>query len=162
MLTSIRGDHECEVDRRCSTRDVILVLMTWTLTIIRFNPARRLHRVACVQLKACICRVVAILSFSKNTYRGFETVWRCGSCISVSHHATDNLRVVTQPNYNGRTLAIALHTFFTLVFRWRPNPTSRLPLFVISGIWISLALIVGISFATHRHRLYYGDTQYCE
>lgn len=58
------------------------------------------------------------------------------------------------------SLAIALHTFFTLVFRWRPNPTSKLPLLVVAAIWIALALIIGISFATHRHKVYYGDTQY--
>ncbi|EKM56586.1 uncharacterized protein PHACADRAFT_253801 [Phanerochaete carnosa HHB-10118-sp] len=57
-------------------------------------------------------------------------------------------------------LAIALHTFFTLVFRWRPDPASKLPLLVVSAIWIAIALIIGISFATHRHKVYYGDTQY--
>ena len=61
-----------------------------------------------------------------------------------------------------RTLAIALHTFFTLVFRWRPDPASKLPLLVVSAIWIILALFIGISFATHRHKVYYGDTQYCK
>lgn len=61
-----------------------------------------------------------------------------------------------------RSLAIALHTFFALVFRWRPKPSSKLPLLVVAGIWITIALIIGISFATHRHKIYYGDTQYCE
>ena len=32
---------------------------------------------------------------------------------------------------------------------------------VVSAIWVALALIVGISFATHKHKTYYGDTQYC-
>ncbi|KIP12487.1 hypothetical protein PHLGIDRAFT_124026 [Phlebiopsis gigantea 11061_1 CR5-6] len=58
------------------------------------------------------------------------------------------------------SLAIALHTFFALVFRWRPKPSSKLPLLVVAGIWITIALIIGISFATHRHKIYYGDTQY--
>ncbi|GJE86578.1 hypothetical protein PsYK624_026580 [Phanerochaete sordida] len=58
------------------------------------------------------------------------------------------------------SLAIATHTFFTLVFRWRPNPSSKLPLLIVTSIWIALALIIGISFATHQHKIYYGDTQY--
>lgn len=32
---------------------------------------------------------------------------------------------------------------------------------MVSAIWIAIALIIGISFATHRHKIYYGDTQYC-
>ena len=73
----------------------------------------------------------------------------------LHHSAGMNLTMLS------RSLAIATHTFFTLVFRWRPEPSSKLPLLIVASIWIALALIIGISFATHRHKIYYGDTQYC-
>ncbi|KAI0687755.1 hypothetical protein BC835DRAFT_1286036 [Cytidiella melzeri] len=58
------------------------------------------------------------------------------------------------------SLAIALHTFFALVFRWRPATTNRMPFFVLGFIWIFLILLVSISLGTHRGTDYYGDTQY--
>ncbi|KAF8913599.1 hypothetical protein CPB85DRAFT_1375615 [Mucidula mucida] len=54
--------------------------------------------------------------------------------------------------------SIALHTLFVLVFRWHSSPKSALV--VIAGIWIFIALIVGISMATHKGQDYYGNTQY--
>ncbi|KAF9008169.1 hypothetical protein BDZ89DRAFT_549145 [Hymenopellis radicata] len=56
------------------------------------------------------------------------------------------------------TLSIALHTFFVLVFRWHSTP--KIALVVIAFIWIFIALIVGISMATHKGQDYYGNTQY--
>ncbi|KAI0814885.1 hypothetical protein BC629DRAFT_1588573 [Irpex lacteus] len=58
------------------------------------------------------------------------------------------------------SLAIALHTFFALVFRWRPSANNRMPIFVITGIWLFLILLVGISLGTHKGKDYYGDTQF--
>ncbi|KAJ3480634.1 hypothetical protein NLI96_g8203 [Meripilus lineatus] len=58
------------------------------------------------------------------------------------------------------SLAIALHTFMVIVFRWRPPKSSTLPIIVISSIWIFLALIIGLSFASHKGKTYYGDTKY--
>lgn len=58
-------------------------------------------------------------------------------------------------------MAIALHTFFALVFRWRPSANNRMPIFVITGIWLFLILLVGISLGTHKGKDYYGDTQFC-
>ena len=60
-----------------------------------------------------------------------------------------------------RSLAIALHTFFALVFRWRPSPNNRLPLFVLTTIWVFLILIITINIGTHKGKDYYGDTQFC-
>ncbi|KAI0348397.1 hypothetical protein BDW22DRAFT_1350595 [Trametopsis cervina] len=58
------------------------------------------------------------------------------------------------------SLAIALHTFFALVFRWRPEPRSKLPFFVIGFIWIFVVLIAAISLGTHKGKDYYGNTQF--
>jgi len=56
------------------------------------------------------------------------------------------------------SLAIAVHTFCLLVFRWRSPPITAL--LVIGFIWLFIALIIGITFATHKGQMYYGDTQY--
>ncbi|KAG7448091.1 uncharacterized protein BT62DRAFT_891013 [Guyanagaster necrorhizus] len=54
--------------------------------------------------------------------------------------------------------AIAVHTFLVLVCRFYSRP--RTALIVIAAIWIFMALIVGISEATHRGDDYYGSTGY--
>ncbi|TDL28696.1 hypothetical protein BD410DRAFT_824346 [Rickenella mellea] len=56
------------------------------------------------------------------------------------------------------SLAIAVHTFFVLVFRWRPGPTPRTAIFVLSSIWLFITLSVGINGALNGHRGYWGDT----
>lgn len=56
------------------------------------------------------------------------------------------------------TLSIAIHTSLVLVFRFYLRP--ELALFVIAGIWIFIALIIGISLGVHRGENYYGSTQY--
>jgi len=47
------------------------------------------------------------------------------------------------------TLAIAIHTFAVIVFRWTPPRSMLLPAIVISGIWLFVGLYVGISVAQH-------------
>lgn len=55
--------------------------------------------------------------------------------------------------------AIAIHTFCVLVFRWGSPPmTAHI---TIAFIWTFIALIIGISFATHKGEMYYGNTGYC-
>ncbi|KIM86585.1 hypothetical protein PILCRDRAFT_815818 [Piloderma croceum F 1598] len=58
----------------------------------------------------------------------------------------------------GEVGAIAVHTCGVLAFRWKSPPITAL--LVISFIWIFIALIIGITFATHKGKVYYGDTQY--
>lgn len=54
---------------------------------------------------------------------------------------------------------IAIHTFCVLVFRWRfPPLTAHI---TIAFIWTFIALAIGISFATHKGEMYYGNTGYC-
>ncbi|KAJ4484835.1 hypothetical protein C8J55DRAFT_30014 [Lentinula edodes] len=53
---------------------------------------------------------------------------------------------------------IALHTFCVLVLR--RNATARTAAAVLILIWIFIALIVGLSIATHKGKDYYGDTEY--
>ncbi|KAJ4486000.1 hypothetical protein J3R30DRAFT_3819194, partial [Lentinula aciculospora] len=53
---------------------------------------------------------------------------------------------------------IALHTFCVLVLRW--NAAPRTAVAVLIFIWVFIALIVGLSIATHKGKDYYGDTQY--
>ncbi|KIM75363.1 hypothetical protein PILCRDRAFT_827270 [Piloderma croceum F 1598] len=55
-------------------------------------------------------------------------------------------------------LAIAVHTCGVLVFQWKSPPITAL--LVIGFIWIFIALIIGITFATHKGQVYYGVTQY--
>ncbi|KAH7928512.1 hypothetical protein BV22DRAFT_199840 [Leucogyrophana mollusca] len=54
------------------------------------------------------------------------------------------------------TIAIALHTLHVLVFRWHTPP--RMALLVLLGIWVIVALLVGIPSATQSN--YYGPTGY--
>ncbi|GAW06058.1 hypothetical protein LENED_007951 [Lentinula edodes] len=54
--------------------------------------------------------------------------------------------------------AIALHTFCVLVLR--RNATARTAAAVLILIWIFIALIVGLSIATHKGKDYYGNTEY--
>lgn len=61
-----------------------------------------------------------------------------------------------------RSLAIALHTFLALIFRWRPRSTSRLQFIVMALTWVYVILIVSISLGTHKGKDYYGNTQYCK
>jgi hypothetical protein len=50
--------------------------------------------------------------------------------------------------------AIALHTFAILILRWRtPQNLSK---FIVLGIWVFTALVVGIPNAVFRHDVYYG------
>jgi hypothetical protein len=58
------------------------------------------------------------------------------------------------------TQVIALHTFFVLVFHW--SPSRAVAILVVTTIWVFIALVVGISVATHRGQGYYGNTQYCQ
>ncbi|KAK0449785.1 uncharacterized protein EV420DRAFT_1750560 [Desarmillaria tabescens] len=53
--------------------------------------------------------------------------------------------------------SLAIHTFNVLVMRWRVPPL--LSVFIISLIWIFIALNVGLSSATHPGN-YYGNTGY--
>jgi len=56
------------------------------------------------------------------------------------------------------TMAIALHTLGVLVFGWRSPP--RVALVVIAGIWVFLALIIGIPMGVNKDKRYYGNTGY--
>ncbi|TDL21358.1 hypothetical protein BD410DRAFT_789791 [Rickenella mellea] len=56
------------------------------------------------------------------------------------------------------SLAIAVHTFFVLVFRWKPDPTPRTAIFVLLSIWLFIGLSVGINSALNGRRGYWGDT----
>ncbi|KAJ3552032.1 hypothetical protein NM688_g4374 [Phlebia brevispora] len=58
------------------------------------------------------------------------------------------------------SLAIAVHTFCALVFRWIPPQSSRIPFIVLAGIWIFLVLLVSLSLGTHKHDDYYGNTEF--
>ncbi|CAA7260692.1 unnamed protein product [Cyclocybe aegerita] len=56
------------------------------------------------------------------------------------------------------SLAIAVHTFSILVLRWRaPRHISK---FVVVGVWVFTALVIGIPNAVHRNERYYGPTGY--
>jgi len=58
------------------------------------------------------------------------------------------------------SLTIAIYTFLTLVFRLRIPHRSAL--IVIACIWVFIALIIGIGYATNskQGQQYYGNTQY--
>jgi len=56
------------------------------------------------------------------------------------------------------TLAITVHTFVVLHCERIPPSSPLLPLVVISLVWITAVLMIGISFATHHG--YYGPTGY--
>ncbi|EJD04169.1 uncharacterized protein FOMMEDRAFT_155289 [Fomitiporia mediterranea MF3/22] len=60
------------------------------------------------------------------------------------------------------TLAIAIHTFTAIVFRWSPPNPRLLSVLVLSVIWLTVVLIIVISAATHKNNLenYWSDTQY--
>lgn len=58
------------------------------------------------------------------------------------------------------SLAIAIHTFAVLVFRWRPKNTPTIAIIVVSTIWLFVILLISISFGTHKGKDYYGNTQY--
>ncbi|KAF8149493.1 hypothetical protein B0H34DRAFT_189084 [Crassisporium funariophilum] len=56
------------------------------------------------------------------------------------------------------SLAIAVHTFSILVLRWKaPRHISK---YVVLGVWIFTALVIGIPNAIHRNEKYYGPTGY--
>ncbi|KII93804.1 hypothetical protein PLICRDRAFT_405927 [Plicaturopsis crispa FD-325 SS-3] len=56
------------------------------------------------------------------------------------------------------SVIIAVHTLSILVFRYEPRPSTAI--IVLSAVWITIGLIIGVSFATHKGQTYYGDTQY--
>ncbi|KAL5495464.1 hypothetical protein ACEPAI_927 [Sanghuangporus weigelae] len=60
------------------------------------------------------------------------------------------------------TLAIAIHTFTAIVFRWKPPRPRFLSVTVLTTIWLTVTLIIVISAATHRNNIddYWSDTQY--
>ncbi|PAV21999.1 hypothetical protein PNOK_0195600 [Pyrrhoderma noxium] len=60
------------------------------------------------------------------------------------------------------TLAIALHTFSAIVFRWRPRHPKLVSCLVMSFIWLTIASIIIISIGTHKDNLqeYWGDTAF--
>ncbi|KAI0080281.1 hypothetical protein K474DRAFT_299653 [Panus rudis PR-1116 ss-1] len=59
------------------------------------------------------------------------------------------------------SLAIAVHTFFVIVFSWQPSKRPTLAISILVVIWAFLILTVSISYTTHKGKNYYGDTQYC-
>lgn len=56
------------------------------------------------------------------------------------------------------SLAIAIHTFLTIVFHVRIRQETGL--LVLAIIWLFLILIIGISMGVHKGERYYGNTQY--
>jgi hypothetical protein len=56
------------------------------------------------------------------------------------------------------TLAIAVHTFSIIVFKWSPPSSPRLALFILAGIWTFLLIIVATNASINRKKDYYGDT----
>lgn len=82
--------------------------------------------------------------------------WIADAKITEGHLCTAQA-ALKQVGINGvalTTMAIALHTFAILILRWRtPQNFSR---FVVLGIWIFTALVVGIPNAVFRHDVYYG------
>ncbi|KAF8894349.1 hypothetical protein CPB84DRAFT_1682661 [Gymnopilus junonius] len=56
------------------------------------------------------------------------------------------------------SLAIAIQTFAVLILRWRmPRHFSK---FLVLGIWVFDAMVIGIPNIVHRNKRYYGDTGY--
>lgn len=58
------------------------------------------------------------------------------------------------------TLAIAVHTFSAIVFRWRPRHPRVVSCLVMTAVWLTVVLIILISLATHKDDLqaYWGNT----
>ncbi|KAH6906349.1 hypothetical protein BKA70DRAFT_1105730 [Coprinopsis sp. MPI-PUGE-AT-0042] len=69
--------------------------------------------------------------------------------------------VIKQIGINGvalTSLAIAVHTFSILVLRWRaPRHICK---FMVIGVWVLTALLVGIPNIVRRNEQYYGNTGY--
>ncbi|EDR12039.1 uncharacterized protein LACBIDRAFT_314169 [Laccaria bicolor S238N-H82] len=82
--------------------------------------------------------------------------WIADAKITEGHLCTAQA-ALKQVGINGvalTTMAIALHTFAILILRWRiPKNSSK---FVVLGIWVFTALVVGIPNAVFRHDVYYG------
>jgi hypothetical protein len=60
-----------------------------------------------------------------------------------------------------RTLAIAINTFFIIVFKWTPPQSPKLALCVLAAIWTFLITIVSSEASIHRSS-YYGNTGDCK
>jgi len=58
------------------------------------------------------------------------------------------------------TLAIAIHTFRAIVFRWHPEHPNRIATLVLCTIWAIIIVIMVVSAATHVGKTYWGNTQY--
>ncbi|KAF9076164.1 hypothetical protein BDP27DRAFT_887179 [Rhodocollybia butyracea] len=56
------------------------------------------------------------------------------------------------------TAIIAIHTFCVLVLH--RNPPARAAILILFTLWVFIALVIGISFGTHKGKDYYGNTQY--
>ena len=56
---------------------------------------------------------------------------------------------------------IAIHTFATIVLRWKEPKGFTLPLVVLGFIVVFLMLVVGLGYAAHRDSDYFGNTKYC-
>jgi hypothetical protein len=54
------------------------------------------------------------------------------------------------------SLAIAFHTFSILVLRWKGPPNFQK--YIIAGIWVFVAVVIGIPNIVHRNEAYYGIT----
>ncbi|KDQ07827.1 hypothetical protein BOTBODRAFT_149018 [Botryobasidium botryosum FD-172 SS1] len=54
------------------------------------------------------------------------------------------------------TLAITIHTFFVILFRWKPPTSKRIPLCVVGVIWAYNILFAAIGYGTHTGK---GGTQ---
>ncbi|KAI0067791.1 Snf7-domain-containing protein [Artomyces pyxidatus] len=58
-------------------------------------------------------------------------------------------------------LSIATYTFTTLIFRWKPDTSIPRGVLVVLGIWIFLALIIGINVAVNGTKFYGVSGHWC-
>ncbi|KAI0053374.1 hypothetical protein FA95DRAFT_1481521 [Auriscalpium vulgare] len=61
----------------------------------------------------------------------------------------------------GTALSVALFTFTTLIFRWKPDTNVPRGVLVVVGIWIFIALAIGINVGVNGSKFYgFGPGEY--
>ncbi|KDQ17267.1 hypothetical protein BOTBODRAFT_185972 [Botryobasidium botryosum FD-172 SS1] len=90
------------------------------------------------------------------TIQGSYFVSRLSSPVLDKLHLEGFLYQFGQTGVAMNTLAIAVHTFCVVFFRWRPPPSKLIPLCVVACIWLYNTLFASIGYGTHTGK---GDTQ---
>jgi hypothetical protein len=57
---------------------------------------------------------------------------------------------------------VAIHTFSTLIFRWKSDTNLFRAALIVAGIWIAIILNVAINVGINGASRFYGPTGYCE